>query len=164
MPQGRPVEADVRARAIELIQAGTPRNAVARELQIAPSSVSSIARDAGLSFERANQTASATAARQHDLKVRRLELIDELMSKAADHLVAIDQPFLAFNFGGKENTYEEHELDRAPTGDLLNLHRAASLALKDARDLIRDDDDQGVAEAESMLMNLILELGLHEDE
>lgn len=164
MPQGRPVEADVRARAIELIQAGTPRNAVARELQIAPSSVSGIARDAGLSFDRANSTASATAARAHDLKVRRLELIEELMAKAQDHLVAIDQPFLAFSFGGKDNTYEEHELDRAPTGDILNLHRAASLALKDARELIKDDDDEGVAEAESMLMNLILELGLHEDE
>lgn len=164
MAQGRPVEADVRARAIELIGSGLPRNAIARELEIAPSSVSKIATEEGLSFDRANQTASATAARQHDMKVRRLELIDELMSKAADHLVAIDQPFLAFNFGGKENTYEEHTLDRAPTGDLLNLHRAASLALKDARELIRDDDDQGVAEAESMLMNLILELGLHEDE
>lgn len=164
MAQGRPVEADVRARAIELIGSGLPRNAIARELEIAPSSVSKIATEEGLTFDRANQTASATAARQHDMKVRRLELIDELMSKAADHLVAIDQPFLAFNFGGKENTYEEHTLDRAPTGDLLNLHRAASLALKDARELIRDDDDQGVAEAESMLMNLILELGLHEDE
>lgn len=164
MAQGRPVEAGVRARAIELIGAGMPRNAIARELQIAPSSVSRIATDEGLSFDRANQTASATAARQHDLKVRRLELIDELMAKAADHLVAIDQPFLAFNFGGKENDYNEHELERALTGDILNLHRAASLAMKDARELIRDDDDQGVAEAESMLMNLIFELGLHEDE
>lgn len=164
MAQGRPVEADVRERAIELIQSGMPRNAIARELTIAPSSVSKIAADADLTFDRANQTASATAARQHDMKVRRLELIDELMSKAADHLVAIDQPFLAFNFGGKDNDYNEHTLDRAPTGDLLNLHRAASLAMKDARELIRDDDDQGVAEAESMLMNLILELGLHEDE
>jgi predicted transcriptional regulator len=164
MAQGRPVEADVRARAIELIQAGMPRNAIARELLIAPSSVSAIAKDEGLSFDRANQTASATAARQHDLKVRRLELIDELVSKAGDHLVAIDQPFLTFNIGGKDNVYTEHELDRAPTGDILNLHRAASLALKDARELIHDDDDEGVAEAESMLMNLILELGLHEDE
>jgi len=86
------------------------------------------------------------------------------VSKAQDHLVAIDQPFLAFNIGGKDNTYTDHTLDRAPTGDLLNLHRATSLALKDARELIRDDDDEGVAEAESMLMNLILELGLHEDE
>lgn len=164
MAQGRPVEAATRARAIELIQGGAPRNAVARELGIAPSSVSGIARDAGLSFDRANQTASATAARQHDLKVRRLELIDELVAKAADHLVAIDQPFLAFSFGGKENEYNEHLLDRAPTGDILNLHRAASLALKDARELIKDDDDQGVGEAESMLMNLILELGLNDDE
>lgn len=164
MAQGRPVQADLRERAIVLIKSGMPRNAIARELEIAPSSVSRIASEEDLSFDRATQTASATAARQHDMKVRRLELIDELMSKAADHLVAIDQPFLAFNFGGKENTYEEHTLDRAPTGDLLNLHRAASLAMKDARELIRDDDDQGVAEAESMLMNLILELGLHEDE
>lgn len=164
MAQGRPVEAAVRARAIELIKQGIPRNAIARELMIAPSSVSVIAREEELSFDRATQTASATAARMADLKARRIELIDELVSKAADHLVAIDQPFLAFNFGGKENDYNEHTLDRAPTGDILNLHRAASIALKDARELIRDDDDEGVAEAESMLMNLILELGLHEDE
>lgn len=164
MAQGRPVEDHVRARAIELINQGIPRNAIARELLIAPSSVSKIAEAEGLTFERATQTASATAARQADLKIRRIELIDELVSKAADHLVAIDQPFLAFNFGGKENTYEEHELDRAPTGDILNLHRAASLALKDARELIRDDDDEGVAEGESLLMNLILELGLNDDE
>ncbi|WP_100811774.1 helix-turn-helix domain-containing protein [Microbacterium sp. BR1] len=164
MARGRPVEANVRMRAIELIKSGMPRNAIARELSIAPSSVSRIAAEEELSFDRANQTASATAARQHDLKVRRLELIDELMAKAADHIVAIDQPFLTFNIGGKDNVYTEHTLDRAPTGDILNLHRAASLAMKDARELIHDDDDEGVAEAESMLMNLILELGLHEDE
>jgi len=164
MAQGRPVEAAVRARAIELIKAGTPRNAIARELRIAPSSVSGIARDERLTFERASDTASAAAARAHDLKVRRLTLIEELFSKAEDHLVAIDQPFLAFNFGGKDNTYEEHTLDRPPASDILSLHRSASLALKDARELIRDDDDEGVAEAESMLMNLILELGLNEDD
>ena len=164
MAQGRPVEAATRVRVIELVKAGTPRNAVARELMIAPSSVSKIAAEEGLTFERANETASATAARAHDLKVRRLELIDELFSKAQDHLVAIDQPFLAFNIGGKDNVYTDQELDRAPTPDILNLHRAASLALKDARELIHDDDDEGVGEAESMLMNLILELGLNEDE
>lgn len=164
MARGRPVDPDVRARVIELINAGTPRNAIAREVQIAPSTVSGIAADEGLTFDRANETAVASAARQADLKARRLSLIEELMAKAEDHLVAIDQPFLAFNIGGKDNTYTDHELDKAPTGDILNLHRAASLALKDARELIRDDDDEGVAEAESLLMNLILELGLHEDE
>ncbi len=163
MARGRPVEPDTRARAIELIKSGLARNAIARELLIAPSSVTKIATEEGLSFDR-SATAPAVAARQADLKARRIALIDELMSKAEDHLVAIDQPFLAFNFGGKDNTYEEHELDRPPTGDLLNLHRAASLALKDARELIRDDDDEGVGEAESLLMNLILELGLNEDD
>ncbi|MCZ4301560.1 hypothetical protein [Microbacterium oxydans] len=49
--------------------------------------MSAIARDAGLSFERANQTASATVARQYDLKIRRIELIDELVSTVADHFV-----------------------------------------------------------------------------
>lgn len=163
MAQGRPVEEAVRVRAIELIGQGIPRNAIARELLIAPSSISAIARDAGLSFERATQTASATAARQADLKIRRIEIIEELVSKAADHLVAIDQPFLAFNIGGKDNTFTSEELDRAPTGDILNLHRSASLALKDARELLKDDDDDGVHEAESLLMNLTLELGLADD-
>lgn len=164
MAAGIPVSPEQRTRVIELIHAGTPRNAIARELMLAPSAITRIARDEDLTFERATMTASAVAARQADLKLRRIEIIEELVSKAQDHLVAIDQPFLAFNIGGKDNTYTDHTLDRAPTGDLLNLHRATSLALKDARELIRDDDDEGVAEAESMLMNLILELGLHEDE
>ncbi len=139
------------------------RNAIAREVSIAPSVVTGIAQAEGLTFDR-SATAPAVAARQADMKARRIALIDELMSKAEDHLVAIDQPFVAFNFGGKDNTYAEQTFDRPPTGDLLNLHRAASLALKDARDLIRDDDDEGVGEAESLLMNLILELGLNEDD
>lgn len=162
MAAGRPVSPELRARAIELITTGMARNAVARELKLAPSAITRLAQAEGLTFDRSH-SAAAVAARQSDLKARRLQLVEELMSKAEDHLVAIDQPFLAFNFGGKDNTYEERELDRPPTGDLLNLHRAASLALKDARDLIRDDDDEGVGEAESLLMNLVLELGLADD-
>ena len=163
MTAGRPVTVEQRARAIELIQQGVARNAIARELMLAPSAITRIARDEGLTFERATMTASAVAARQADLKARRVELIDELVSKAQDHLARVDQPFVAFNFGGRDNDYNEHELPAPPPAEVLNLHRAASIALKDARELIRDDDDQGVAEAESMLMNLILELGLHED-
>lgn len=163
MARGRPVSPELRARIIELITGGMARNAIAREVKIAPSVVTRIAQDEELSFDR-GPTAAAVAARQIDMKARRIELIEELMSKAMDHIVAIDQPFLAFSFGGKDNDYNEHELDRAPTGDILNLHRAASLAMKDARELIRDDDDEGVGEAESLLMNLILELGLNDDE
>lgn len=165
MAQGRPVEPDVRARIIELVEAGLSRNAVARELKLSPSTVSKVASecDPPLVFDR-SMSASAVAARQADAKARRADIQDELIGKAMDFLAAIDQPFLAFNIGGKDNIYTEHELVSPPTGDILNLMRSVSLALKEARDLRKDDDDEGVAEGESLLMNLILELGLNDDE
>lgn len=165
MAQGRPVEPDVRARIIELVEAGLSRNAVAREVKISPSTVSKVAAecDPPLVFDR-SMSASAVAARQADAKARRAEIQDALIAKAEDFIASLDEQFLVFNFGGKDNTYEEKHLDRPPTGDILNLMRSTSLALKEARDLRKDDDDEGVGEAESLLMNLILELGLNDDE
>lgn len=162
MAQGRPVEAHVRARIIELVEAGLSRNAVARELKVSPSTVSKVASEESLTFDR-SVSAAAVAAKQADAKARRAEIQLALVDKAEEFLHSIDEPFLAFSFGGKDNTYEEHELDGPPTGDILNLMRATSLALKEARDLRKDDDDEGVGEAESLLMNLILELGLNDE-
>ncbi|QWT24951.1 helix-turn-helix domain-containing protein [Subtercola sp. PAMC28395] len=163
MTRGRPVSPELRARIISLIEAGMTRNAVAREVGIAPSAVTRIAQDEELTFDR-SMSAAAVAAAQSDAKAKRAELQLMLVAKAEDFIVSIDQPFLAFSFGGKDNTYEEHELDGPPTGDILNLMRSTSLALKEARDLRKDDDDEGVGEAESLLMNLILELGLSDDD
>lgn len=165
MAQGRPVEPDVRARIIELVEAGMSRNAVAREVKVSPSTVSKVAAecDPPLVFDR-SMSAAAVAARQSDAKARRAELQESLIAKAEDFIASLDQPFLAFSFGGKDNEYNEHELASPPTGDILNLMRSTSLALKEARDLRKDDDDEGVGEAESLLMNLILELGLNDDE
>ena len=165
MGQGRPVEPDVRARIIELVEAGMSRNAVARELKLSPSTVSKVAAecDPPLTFDRSS-SAAAVAAKQADAKARRAEIQLKLIDKAEDFLHSLDQPFLAFSFGGRDNDYNEHKLDAPPTGDILNLMRSTSLALKEARDLRKDDDDEGVSEAESLLMNLILELGLNDDE
>jgi hypothetical protein len=138
------------------------RNAVAREVKVSPSTVSKVAVEEELTFDR-SVSAAAVAAKQADAKARRADIQLALIDKAEDFLHSIDQPFLAFSFGGKDNTYEEHELDGPPTGDILNLMRSTSLALKEARDLRKDDDDEGVGEAESLLMNLILELGLNDE-
>jgi hypothetical protein len=164
MGQGRPVDAAVRARIKSLVEAGLSRNAIARELKISPSTVTRVANqfDPPLSFDRST-SAAATAARQSDAKAKRAKLQDELMTKAFAFVNAIDQPFLTFNIGGKDNVYTEHELTSPPTGDILNLMRSVSLALKEARDLRKDDDDEGVGDAESLLMNLMLELGLVDD-
>lgn len=165
MSQGRPVEPDVRARIIELVEAGMSRNAVAREVKVSPSTVTKVANECEppLTFDR-SASAAAVAARQSDAKARRAELQESLIAKAEDFIAALDDSFLVFSFGGKENEYNEHLLDGPPTGDILNLMRSTSLALKEARDLRKDDDDEGVGEAESLLMNLILELGLNDDE
>jgi len=165
MAQGRPVEPDVRARIIELAEAGMSRNAVAREVRVSPSTVSKVASECEppLVFDR-SMSASAVAAHQADAKARRAAIQDLLISKAEDFIASLDDQFLVFNFGGKDNDYAEHMLNGPPTGDILNLMRSTSLALKEARDLRKDDDDEGVAEAESLLMNLNLELGLNDDE
>ena len=165
MGQGRPVEPATRARIIELVEAGMSRNAVAREVKVSPSTVTGIAAscDPPLVFDR-SASAAAVAAKQSDAKARRAEIQLTLVDKAEDFLHSLDSEFLVFNFGGKENTYEEHKLESPPTGDILNLMRSTSLALKEARDLRKDDDDEGVGDAESLLMNLILELGLNDDE
>jgi predicted transcriptional regulator len=167
--QGRPVEPAVRARIIELVDAGMSRNAVAREVQVSPSTVSGVAAscDPPLVFDRSASAAAvavAVAAKQADAKARRAELQLQLVDKAENFIHALDESFLVFSFGGKENDYNEHTLDGPPTGDILNLMRATSLALKEARDLRKDDDDEGVGDAESLLMNLVLELGLNDDQ
>jgi predicted transcriptional regulator len=75
MAQGRPVEADVRARIIELVEAGFSRNAVARELKLSPSTVSKVAAecDPPLTFDR-SASAAAVAAKVADAKARRAEI------------------------------------------------------------------------------------------
>jgi len=165
MAHGRPVEADVRARIIELIESGLSRNAVAREVKVSPSTVTKVAGecDPPLVFDR-SMSAAAVAAQQADAKARRVSLQSSLTSKAEDFIASLDDEFLVFNFGGKDNAYEEHLLAAPPTSDILNLMKSTSLALKEARDLRKDDDDEGVGEAESLLMNLVLELGLNDDE
>ncbi len=57
----------------------------------------------------------------------------------------MDKPHLVFNFGGKDNTYEEHLLQSPPTGDLKNLMVSAATAIDKHIVLERHDaTDPGV--------------------
>lgn len=135
-----PITDAERQRVIDLIGAGTARNEIARQVGISAGSVTNIAKAAGLSFDR---TASAVAveARKVDLASLRAELAHTLLVKAKDLIADLDKPFLAFNFGGKDNTYEEHELQRPPTGDIRNLMQSAGIAMQRSMDLSKFDAD-----------------------
>jgi len=131
------------------------RNQIAREHGVSQSTVSLIAQDAGLTsaFDRTT-TKHATAAATADNKARRAAIASRLLTKASEFLDQIDAPHLVFNFGGKDNTYEERELDRPPTADMRNLMTCAAIALDKHVVLDKHDGDQGVEGARAMILDL----------
>lgn len=128
------VEADIRA--------GYPRNEVARRNHVALASVSKIAAKAGLSFDR-SKTENATRARQADNKSRRAALAEKFLRRADELLDAMDQPHIAFSFGGRDNVYTEKRLDKPPVSDIRNLMTAAAVAVDKSIAIDRHDNTGG---------------------
>jgi hypothetical protein len=77
-----PLSPDDREKVIVLIKRGIPRNEIARQSGRDGSTITRIAQQAGLAFDRARATAPARAAAASDLALRRLALAH----KMADHL------------------------------------------------------------------------------
>lgn len=113
MTQGRPVEAQKRAEVIALFGEGLSRNAIARRVGLAGSTVSSICAEEGLEFDR-SQTALAVRAHQVDLAEARVLLAKKIAVRADELLEDMSAPVMVHNFGGKDNTFVEELID-APT-------------------------------------------------
>lgn len=77
-----PLPPDDRERVIALIKRGVARNEIARMTGRDGSTITRLAQQAGLSFDRGRVTAPARAAKASDLALRRLALAH----KMADHL------------------------------------------------------------------------------
>lgn len=77
-----PFAPDEEGHVVVLIQRGVARNAIARLTGRDGSTITRIAKKAGLSFDRAGMTAPARAAQASDLSLRRLAIA----AKMADHL------------------------------------------------------------------------------
>ncbi|MFF2387826.1 hypothetical protein [Agromyces sp. NPDC058104] len=84
MPKRPPLPRTTRDAVADAIRAGRGRNEIARAFGISTGSVSNIARDSGLWFERSSVTAEASHARQVDMWAARVErearLLDEYMA------------------------------------------------------------------------------------
>lgn len=78
-----PLDPDKRAAIADAIRGGGKRNEIAREHDVSPSTVTSIAKTEGIddAFDR-TATKTATAARSTDLAARRVELAGLLMDDA----------------------------------------------------------------------------------
>lgn len=104
------------------------------------------------------QTAAANEARRVDAKARRTAIAEGLLDDAEKLRAQLFAPTVAFNFGGKDNTYEEHHLDEPTFTDKLKIVQAVGVAVDRHIKLVEHDSDTGISEATSMLEQLFTEL------
>ena len=131
-----------RARIRELHAQGMSSRAIARELGRSQGAVSKNAAAMGLSFDR-EQTKAATAAMVADSAALRAQTSRRFLVKAGGLLDQMDQPFTAFNFGGKDNTYNEHEFEHPPVDALKSLMQSAAIAFDKHLAQDKHDADAG---------------------
>lgn len=105
----------------------------------------------GLSSANRSRTEAATHAHVVDAKARRATLALEHLSDAERLRRQLFAPTVVFNFGGKDNTYEQRTLDKPPIADQLKLVQAVGAAVATLERLARIDADNGVDEAVGML-------------
>lgn len=140
MPRSLPVSPEKRADVLRLHGEGKGRNAIAAETGVSTFSVSKIVAAAGGSFDRA-KTKALTEARKVDLAELRARIAVKMLTRAEEFIDAMDQQFVVFSFGGKNNTYNEHKLESPPTADIRNLMTSAAIAVQRSMELSKFDAD-----------------------
>ena len=133
---------------------GLGRNEIARRIGRGTRTVSVIAAELNLSFDRA-RTEAATKARMADLAERRAILAEALQTDAERLTEQLWQPSVVFNFGGKDNTFEKRELPEPPADAKKNLMAAAGMAIDRSLKLVPPQDDGGVEAAKGMVGQLL---------
>lgn len=134
----RTFDDEMRASARELHSQGVGCNAIAKQLGFAASTISAWAKSEGLTFERA-QTELAVRARSVDLADARTQLAQKMAVAASDLLDQLDGPYLVYNFGGKDDTYEEHLLDAAPVDVVRSAVTTAGIAFDKLTRIVERD-------------------------
>jgi hypothetical protein len=142
-----------RKRARELFDRGLSCRAIARELSVSISTVSRWAKSEGLSFTGRAQTKTATVVREFDMVAARARLAQKMTANADKALDTLDGPFLVYSFGGKDNTYEEHELSEAPISARREAQTIGAIAF-DKLTKALEKDTSALPAAHSLLDSL----------
>lgn len=137
---------DERARIHTMHAAGQSLGHIATELGRSKSTVSKFARDHGLTWG-TDRTAKATDAKVASNREKRATLETRFLDEAAKLLDQLHEPFVAFNFGGKDNTYAERELPEPDVKAKQTLIQAAGTAVDKAVKLAEVDKAGAGADA-----------------
>ncbi|MEV2249393.1 helix-turn-helix domain-containing protein [Streptomyces sp. NPDC050147] len=150
----RPVTDEDREAVRELHAQSLGRNEIARRLNRSPRTISVIAAELHLTFD-TTMTEDATRARVAQLAEKRAILADALTDDALRLSAQLWQPATIYNFGGKDNTYEEKQVDEPPASDKRQLITAATAAAAQSLRLVPPSEDGGAEQARSMVGQLL---------
>lgn len=150
----RPLTAKDRAAVKRLHGKGMSRNDIARKIGRAPATVSKIAAELGLSFDRAAEVQAATNVRKADLAARRAAFAERLQDAAEHELGKMRKPTLYWEWGGKEHTYAEKWADEPTPADRRAIMSIIATALDRSLKLVPPKDD-GAAESRSVIGDLM---------
>lgn len=152
---GTPITDAERQRITELHAAGKTRNDIAADLGRAPSVVSKVASQLGLSFDR-SATKAAVEAHAVDAKAKRAALLANLLDDAARLREQIWAPHEYVDHGGKDFD-EARWIQKEPTAaDKLKLMQAAGIAVDKSLRLEQHDADvQGIAAVDAWLRDMM---------
>lgn len=131
-----------------------PRNEIARRIRRSGSTVSKIARELGLTFDRGPEIVVATEARRIDLAARRQALAEALHADAEKLRAQLWEPCTIGAFGGKDNVWTDQPLDRPPFGEQRQILAATSIAVDKSLKLAPMAGGEGADEVKSMLGGL----------
>lgn len=151
-----------RSAIVEAIRSGGTCRGIAREHKVSHAIVSKIAKEEGLSFDRAAQTAAATAAAEFDARQARATLIRRSYEHAAhflDRARAAYTTTITTQHGIDWVTYAEPS-----PGDQRNLMTSFGIAVDKALALEKHDNDGGAAAGRTMVNDLFgaLRLAYHQ--
>jgi hypothetical protein len=134
----------------ELSAAGTPVRRIASEIGRSKSAVDRRMLALGVLVDR-TMTIAATKANVTDAKARRAALEVALLEDAEKLRQQLWRPASVYNFGGKDNTFEERSVIQPSHADQLKIVQAAGAAIDRSLRLSLHDADSGHIEAVGML-------------
>lgn len=154
MGKARPVTDEERQRVRELHAEGKGRNEIAEILKRGGRTISTIAKDLGISFSRAAEVRAATEIRQADLAERRAAFAIRLQDVAERELEKLNQPHLYWDWGGKEHDFDTHLADEPTPADKRALMATVATAVDRSVKLVPPKDEDSTGEVGSLLTNL----------
>lgn len=141
---GKPLTPDERQAIIDLLPTGKSCQQIAREVGRSPDTVSRIAKTEGHVFGHPNLARAHEARRAYGAE-RRAQRLVVLADRIDRILERMAEPHTAYNFGGKDNDYNERTFEE-PTTEALDKYAAAIAKLTRAEMEIVKYDERGDAD------------------